>query len=336
MGNKQSDTTHQMFLRYQNKTYVFDKTIGEGANGVVCTFSVPDDETKDTVVVKLMDVPAQADQRQKLQIVCNKCCVRSTLLHNGQVEVIDRMDGDLLGYIRETADITLKKIAGILSVVRNQLECIDLSCGVYTDIKCENVLYRHSNGLLEVHLGDIDSIVQKSKLNPPKTYPLPCIWNQSDEKSRCEEPAMVDHLTTILYMDMMLVYYEHRNEKKANDYNRLLNKNINCKTPDAWKKVTEEIERMDEYNIVYRSIDKQTKPKDDICRHCLQMTNEYPNIVECLKSSRYKKCTVTAPIKDNYIFYKHTRNKLKSMTKNKNDTMYSLRFETIKKVIQVG
>lgn len=70
-----------------------------------------------------------------MKLVCDDCCVRSTLLHEGYVEIMEGMDGALKPYVREQ-DPGLGEIAKILEMGHHQLACIDRSGGVYTDLKC--------------------------------------------------------------------------------------------------------------------------------------------------------------------------------------------------------
>ena len=84
---------------------------------------------------------------------------------------MDWMDGDLCHYIRNhTTRLDSHLIAGIIQSIRHQLTCIDRVCGVYTDLKCTNVLYKlhPKEGLLEVHLGDFDSIRPKNRITNTK------------------------------------------------------------------------------------------------------------------------------------------------------------------------
>ena len=143
-------------LRFGDNIYTFQKDIGHGAFGLIASFRNDENESNE-IVVKIMANKVNMVETKSLNIVCNSCCVRSTMLHDGYIQVMDRMDGDLVNYITSHDELDSRMISGILQSIHHQLTCIDRLCGVYTDIKCANILYKehHDEKLLEIHLGDM-------------------------------------------------------------------------------------------------------------------------------------------------------------------------------------
>jgi hypothetical protein len=321
-------------LFFNGKTYKFKTKVGSGSNGAAYVFSVSD-KPKDSVVVKLMNRKASAATRTSTGIVCRQCCVRSTLLHNGTVEVMDHMDGDLRHYLKTTKP-SIKAIAGILMVVRNQLECIDRAAGIYTDIKCENVLYRKSGNMLEVHLGDIDSIIKKPVYRPvPRSFSLPCDLEQRSFESKYNDPSLVDYLTQLLFMDMMYYFFKKKKmQPEQKVYSDLL-RGTRCKQTCEMQRTTDLLKTREEYKIVYTYIDSQTFTTDTTCRHCILLSDQDPVLDTCNRSNALEKCKVTEQSNINYVFYKEHANTLETVFKTRGGT-YSIKFVNRKHPIQVG
>lgn len=312
------DIRSNIGLLFREKIYKFEKLIGTGSYGYVCKF-VATSDANDDVVVKFMTAPSSSEKRMGMGIVCQKCCVRSTLLHGGYVEVMDTMDGDLAHYLENTV-VSLNTIAGILFVVRKQLTCIDHSGGAYLDIKCANVLYRKSrNGLLEIHLGDLDSIVKKPTNADDtfsRSFAVPCELGKygCSRPDDCSAPELVEYLTELLYMSMMRLYHEtqDRDFVKMASYNGWL-ENMDCKPPTEMKQHTELLASMTEHKQVYgymRALAEQNKDSDTTrCRHCLLVPETGdPTIVDCVRKNNLKGCAVIGLSRHNYVFYGHLDN----------------------------
>lgn len=318
-------------LKYNDIHYTYNNKLGVGANGIVFSFTNPTDQ--DGVVVKLMTSAVNINRRTSMQIVCNTCCVRSTVLHDGYVEVMDRMDGDLAEYIQKY-NPGLDEIAQILQMVRNQLACIDRACGAYTDIKCENVLYRLRDNVLQVHLGDIDSIVEKPLTSFPSSYPLPCSRKEVMGVT-CEDMDMVNYLTKLLYIDIMTKYSIKRGNKEM----LLMLKGLFpdsaaiCTTDAQWQVIEKTLSNTKAYQMVTSAQDddegtpslfEQKYPESDTyeCRHCMSMDDL--SLRTCPGS---KTCTVRAASSSNYVYYRQPKNKLTRITKA--DNTYELKFQNV-------
>ncbi len=150
---------------------------------------------------------SNSETSKHIGISCTTCCVNVTFIHDGQIQILEQMDGTLTEYIKKNRQtITVDQLMVILQCVRDQMECILMNKGVYTDIKCDNVLYKtradNDPPVLEIHLGDLDSIKKLSAMfTASRSYPFKCsVHNENDEKQ-------LDYLTTILYIDMMSKWY---------------------------------------------------------------------------------------------------------------------------------
>jgi hypothetical protein len=244
------------------------------------------------------------------------------------------MDGDLKQYLKTTKP-SIKAIAGILVVVRNQLQCIDRAAGIYTDIKCENVLYRKSGNVLEVHLGDIDSIIKKPVNRPvPRSFSLPCDLEQRSFESRYDDPSLVDYLTQLLFMEMMYHFFKRKKMKTEQEVYHNLLSDRRCMTTSGMKRTTDILKMREEYKIVYEYLDSQTFSKDPTCRHCILLSDKDPVIDICNRSSALDECTVEGQKNIHYVFYSEHANTVETVLKKRGGT-YSIKFANRKLPVQV-
>jgi hypothetical protein len=232
---------------------------------------------------------------------------------------MDTMDGDLEDYLEKTV-VSLNTIAGILFVVRNQLTCIDHSGGAYLDIKCANVLYRESeDGMLEIHLGDIDSIAEKPKNADDtfaRSFAVPCnLGAYGCTPENCSAPVLVDYLTELLYMSMMVRYCIKQEDGDGEDFYENQLYTTKCKKSEQIQERTRQLATKPEYAQVYgymRALAKQNQKSDTtICRHCLLVPETGdPTVVDCVRKNLLKGCAVMGLDRHNYVFYGYSDNRL--------------------------
>jgi len=321
MGTRHSSTNGMspIHLQYNGHSYRYKKQLGRGANAVVFGFT-EQNNPDDLIVVKLMTTPVDMSRRDRMNIVCKKCCVRATLLHDGYVEILDRMDGDL-GYYVRTYNPGLMEIARIMEIVRHQLSCMDRLSAIYTDIKCENILYKRVNSsVIQVHFGDIDSIVEKpvDQTQMPHSYALPCSLNEADD----DEDGLVNYLMKVFYIDIMIKHYQqNRNYHMSNVFRNLL-AGKKCTTPAEWRKIENTIEHTAEYKFIQNVIHIELEGSSEnslICRHCLDVnTFSIETCPESQPCSRQNN-------KINYLYYRTRNNKLTRITKV--GSAYTIKFK---------
>jgi hypothetical protein len=192
------------------------------------------------------------------------------------------------------------------------------------------VLYRDSkDGLLEIHLGDIDSIAKKPTNADDtfaRSFAVPCaLGKYGCTPDDCSAPVLVEYLTELLYISMMSRYCEKQRDLYGRDlYDGLLD-NMKCKTLTEMKQRTALLARRPEYAQVYgymqtldaqkqhmQTLDAQKQHPDTTrCRHCLLVPETGdPTVVDCVRKKTLSGCTVIGSDRKNHVFYGHSANRL--------------------------
>jgi hypothetical protein len=336
------NTLDQLTLRFNDLFYTFKAELGHGMAGKLLLFTR--DGNGDELVVKIMFQPADIEERQSLGVTCTKCCVRSTILHGGYVEVMDRMDGDLCHYIRNrTTGLDRRLIAGILQSIRHQLTCIDRVGGVYTDIKCANILYKlhPKESLLEVHLGDFDSIRSKNRITNMTgvqfTYLLPCLLNQAPKATQsCPNDMLVEYLLTMLYIDMKILQamltpmYSLQQNTMMNLY-MLLTTYVypGCIQTPMWTYIITQLKATDEeYKSIFGNMVGYTASTE--CHHCIRLGvgSPSPNI-RCPPKTFTGLCLTTKPAHPNILYHGEVSNSLYRIERIQNEIKATFKRGTI-------
>lgn len=341
-----SGQTKSIKLHYDQQEYEYGGCVGKGQNGSVHSFV----RNKDPygIVAKVMAKRIDLGARDHTA-VCTSCCVRSTVLHGGHVEIMERMDGDLSAYMRDV-NPALDEIAQILAMVRDQLTCIDAQGSAYMDLKCDNVLYRLQNDVLQIHLGDLDSLSQKPLQNGQfdSSFNVHCSTNTTVHtvgSANGTNPLLVEDLMTLLYMDVLSRYYRYNNKESLfRQFQGLLGgvqrkRIIDCTESVDWEQMltiitgTEEFAQIEAFTVAHadarmmRTNGKGKAPAtgtlfastatrsvaSKTCYHCLDRTTL--TIKPCLEVVPAT-CTTTTSraVSIDYLYYDTPANRLTKIT----------------------
>ena len=275
--------TRNLKLRFDGQNYEYIERIGYGVTSILLLFQ--QNETKAELAVKFMTTKLHPRKRNEFQIACLQCGIRSVLLHDGHVEVMEKMDGNLVQYLQNTPVLTTEMIAEILQGVRYQLTHINH--GVYTDIKCTNVLFKiHPSLRLKVHVGEIDSIQHKNaNIQHPSLLFQP-LTGQND--------LLVDYLVMKLYTDIKNTHALHHPTTLSAS---LLQKNVTaCLDTKTWDTIRTQFQQTTKYNVLF-------VPGINKCN----VKKRYSHYITKNRSS----CPIQSHPYQNFVYYNLSRNTLK-------------------------
>ena len=212
---------------------------------------------------------------------------------------------------------------------------------------CRWSLYRYQvrkhpkEGLLEVHLGDFDSIRSKNRITNMTgvqfTYLLPCLLNQAPKATQsCPNDMLVEYLLTMLYIDMKILQamltpmYSLQQNTMMNLY-MLLTTYVypGCIQTPMWTYIITQLKATDEeYKSIFGNMVGYTASTE--CHHCIRLGvgSASPNI-QCPPKTFTGLCLTTKPAHPNILYHGEVSNSLYRIERIQNEIKATFKRGTI-------